>query len=111
MTEYQTALALWDEDKELEKEFTYAPDVEREYETADTKYNIYYWHWTPMPFDESILNDKRHAMIQFSEDNEFYHNIVSEDSRGCDEEFDFMFNWQLAIFFEGANENINDTFI
>lgn len=105
MMDYQTALAIWSEDKDIEKDFYYAPHITRERKTPDETYIVYYWDWMPMPFDKKILEDKRHALITFSEDNYCEYDAVDEDSRGCDEEFDHMFDWRLCIWFMGDELN------
>ena len=111
MTEYQTALAIWKDDEEIEKDFVIEPDVKREYSTPDETYVVYYWYWTAQPFNEDILEDIRHAIIQFDENNEVYYDFVSYDERGCDEEFDEIFDWQLWIRVSFDDKPINKDFL
>lgn len=111
MRDYQTALAIWDKDIDIEKDFDFAPDVTRTIETPDETYIVYYWHWTPMPFDTKILEGKRHALLTYSDDDYCEYDFVDTDSRGCDEEFNCIFGWQLAVTVSFDDTAINKVFL
>lgn len=105
MRDMQTALAICIDDTDIERDFYCKPDSIHTYETPDDTYVIYYWHWQEQPFDKKILVDRRHALVSFSDDDYLTYDIVDTDSRGEDEEFWSIFNWQLAIDVFGKTLN------
>lgn len=109
MKEYQVALAVNIKDAE-NMVFEVFPDGQDIKSTLDEEYVVYRWDWTYFPFDTSMLTDIRHALVYISDEGEFTEEIIEEDSRGCDEEFFDIINWNMEFtsWGDGIGENTKD---
>lgn len=96
--------------------------VHRTVKTPDTTYHVFFWNFSDFVWNKKAvnvcpdktqyamfryaLNDRRHTIIELTEDGNVIPDVKTYDKWGCDEEFSYILNFKVQIFLWDDEDDI-----